>query len=279
MADALQPPVRQVRAVADDPCTAANRTAVGADRAPRRSRHGRGRVAAASHVRRTRRASLQLHGLSGSTPCPAAPRRARRGGAAVRRRARRQGVGVTGAGRSFCAGFDLDDFAHPDPGLPMREVATSGGSWPRRSPACGRYGRRRDGRCVGGGVALAARATSGSLLTTPSFSIPEVELGIRWLGWHPPSCGRSGRRSTKELVLTCRRSRRPRPPPPASSTASSPAPSWRHGRRACCRQLAPRSTLTSTATKGARQRRRRGDGLDGRRPARRRHPGVGTGRP
>ena len=41
-------------------------------------------------------------------------------------------VGVTGDGRSFCAGFDLRDFSDADPEQPCATSPTSAGSWPKR---------------------------------------------------------------------------------------------------------------------------------------------------
>ena len=137
-------------------------------------------------------------------------------------------VGVTGAGRSFCAGFDLGDFAAPDPDLPMREVADLGRIMAeaitdmRALTVVGVHGS-----CVGGGLVLAAACDLRVATATATFSIPEVALGIplAWAGI-PRLVREIGPALTKELVLTCRPFAPPRPPRPGSSTASWPTTSW-----------------------------------------------------
>jgi len=160
-------------------------------------------------------------------------------------------VGVTGAGRAFCAGFDLDDFAAPDPDLPMREVADLGRIMAeavtnmRALTVVGVHGS-----CVGGGLVLAAACDLRVATTTATFSIPEVALGIplAWAGI-PRLVREIGPALTKELVLTCR---------PFSSAEAAAAGFLNRVVAddelaatvdALLAQLAERSTLTLTATK------------------------------
>jgi enoyl-CoA hydratase/carnithine racemase len=161
-------------------------------------------------------------------------------------------VGVSGAGRSFCAGFDLDDFARPDPDLPMREVADLGRIMAeaitamRAVTVVGVHGR-----CVGGGVVLVASCDIRLAAADALFSIPEVELGIplAWAGI-PRLVREIGPAMTKELVLTCR------PFSPAEAAAMGfvnrvvPASELAGELADVLGVLAERSTLTLTATKG-----------------------------
>src|SRR4029453_6865374 len=92
-------------------------------------------------------------------------------------------VVVRGEGRSFSAGFDLDDFA----GQAM-EMS------PRQTAALGRIAAEAltdvrpltigaiHGHCVGGGVVLAAACDLRLAADDARFSIPEVDLGIP-LAW------------------------------------------------------------------------------------------------
>jgi enoyl-CoA hydratase/carnithine racemase len=113
---------------------------------------------------------------------------------------------VRGAGRCFSAGFDLDDFANPDPDVPMREVADLG-----RLAADALTDVRPltiaavHGHCVGGGLVLAAACDLRLAADDTRFSIPEVDLGIP-LAWGgiPRLVRELGPAITKELVLTCR---------------------------------------------------------------------------
>jgi enoyl-CoA hydratase/carnithine racemase len=113
---------------------------------------------------------------------------------------------VRGAGRSFSAGFDLDDFAAPDPDVSMRDVADLG-----RLAADALTDVRPltiaavHGHCVGGGLVLAAACDLRLAAHDTRFSIPEVDLGIP-LAWGgiPRLVRELGPAITKELVLTCR---------------------------------------------------------------------------
>lgn len=115
-------------------------------------------------------------------------------------------VVVTGAGRAFSAGFDLDDFANPDPEVPMREVGDLGRVMAeavtnmRAVTIAGIHGR-----CVGGGLVVAAACDLRIAARSAVFSIPEVALGIP-LAWGgiPRLVREIGPAMTKELVMTCR---------------------------------------------------------------------------
>lgn len=115
-------------------------------------------------------------------------------------------VVVRGAGRSFCAGFDLHDFATPEPGTTERDTADLG----RRAAEALTDVRQMTiaaihGHCVGGGLVLAASCDLRLAADSVRFSIPEVDLGIP-LAWGgiPRLVRELGPAITKELVLTCR---------------------------------------------------------------------------
>jgi enoyl-CoA hydratase/carnithine racemase len=113
---------------------------------------------------------------------------------------------VSGAGRSFCAGFDLNDFS-----------SASAGESPRIAADLGRLATNAltdvpqltiaavHGHCVGGGVVFVAACDLRVATTETTFIIPEVDLGIP-LAWGgiPRLVREIGPALTKELVLTCR---------------------------------------------------------------------------
>jgi enoyl-CoA hydratase/carnithine racemase len=113
---------------------------------------------------------------------------------------------VSGQGKSFSAGFDLNDFAHHDPNFGVRESADLG-----RLMAEAVTDMRAltvaaiQGNCVGGGVVLAASCDLRVSASDAVFCIPEVDLGIP-LAWGgiPRLVREIGPAATKELVLTCR---------------------------------------------------------------------------
>ena len=112
----------------------------------------------------------------------------------------------SGAGRSFCAGFDLNDFS-----------SASDGETPRQAADLGRLATNAltdvpqltiaavHGHCVGGGVVFVAACDLRVATNETTFIIPEVDLGIP-LAWGgiPRLVREIGPALTKELVLTCR---------------------------------------------------------------------------
>jgi len=116
-------------------------------------------------------------------------------------------VVVSGQGRSFSSGFDLDDFTAPlGPGESLTDVADLG-----RVMAEAVGGMRAvtiasvQGHCVGGGLVLAAACDLRVVSDDARFSIPEVDLGIP-LAWGgiPRLVREMGPAVTMDLVLTCR---------------------------------------------------------------------------
>lgn len=114
---------------------------------------------------------------------------------------------VSGEGRAFSAGFDLDDFSTPEPEWDQREGADLG-----RKMADAVTDMRPitiaavQGHCVGGGLVLAGSCDLRYAADSAVFSIPEVDLGIP-LAWGgiPRLVREIGPAATKELVITCRR--------------------------------------------------------------------------
>lgn len=115
-------------------------------------------------------------------------------------------VVVNGEGRSFSAGFDLNDFARPDPEWSVRDTADLGRLMAEAVTAMRAVTVAAvHGHCVGGGLVLAASCDLRYAATDARFSIPEVDLGIP-LAWGgiPRLVREIGPAATKELVLTCR---------------------------------------------------------------------------
>lgn len=109
---------------------------------------------------------------------------------------------LSGEGRAFCAGYDIDTIGGPpergriDLG---RRMADAVSQIPALTIAA------IHGHCVGGGLVLAAACDVRIAAEGTRFSIPEVELGIP-LAWGglPRLVRELGPAVTKELVLTCR---------------------------------------------------------------------------
>jgi len=113
---------------------------------------------------------------------------------------------VQGQGRAFSAGFDLHDFRNPDPALDGRAAGDLGRLMAEAVTAARAVTIASvQGRCVGGGVVLAAACDLRVAADDAIFSIPEVDLGIP-LAWGgiPRLVREIGPAFTKELVLTCR---------------------------------------------------------------------------
>lgn len=109
---------------------------------------------------------------------------------------------VSGEGRSFCAGFDIDTLGGPPDRDQVdlgRRMADAVAEIPVLTIAA------IHGYCVGGGIVLAAACDIRIAAEGTQFSIPEVELGIP-LAWGgiPRLVRELGPAITKELVLSCR---------------------------------------------------------------------------
>ncbi len=158
---------------------------------------------------------------------------------------------LAGAGRSFCAGFDLAAFAAQGTTGSARETADLGRRMAEAITAMRALTIAQiHGHCVGGGLVLAAACDLRVAAQDAVFSIPEVELGIP-LAWGgiPRLVREIGPAMTKELVLTCR--------PFGAEEARGlgfvnrvvPGDELAATAQALAVQLATRSALTLTATK------------------------------
>ncbi len=113
-------------------------------------------------------------------------------------------VAVRGEGRAFSAGFDLHDFANPEPGLTATAAADLGRL---AADALAQLNAVTvaaiQGHCAGGGVVLAAACDLRIASTDARFSIPEIDLGIP-LAWGgiPLLVRELGPARTRELVMT-----------------------------------------------------------------------------
>ena len=107
---------------------------------------------------------------------------------------------VSGEGRAFCAGFDLDDLGEPRQGAELGRAMSDAVAGMRAVTIAAMRGH-----VVGGGVVLAAACDLRLAAERTSFSIPEVDLGIP-LAWGgvPLLLREIGPARTKELVMTCR---------------------------------------------------------------------------
>ena len=113
---------------------------------------------------------------------------------------------MSGSGRGFSAGFDLDDFAGALAEPPGTEFCDRG-----RQAAEALASMRQitiaaiHGPCVGGGLVLAMACDLRLAADDARFGIPELELGIP-LAWSgiPRLVRELGPAIAKELVLTCR---------------------------------------------------------------------------
>ncbi|MFK7733623.1 MAG: enoyl-CoA hydratase/isomerase family protein [Pseudomonadales bacterium] len=112
---------------------------------------------------------------------------------------------VTGNGRAFSAGADLEGF--PQPGeASARKAADAGRVMADAIEAMNAITIAGvHGWCVGGGLVVAAACDLRIAAEDARFSIPEVDLGIP-LAWGgiPRLVREIGPALTKELVITCR---------------------------------------------------------------------------
>lgn len=120
-------------------------------------------------------------------------------------------VVVGGAGRAFCAGFDLRELSAP---RPDPDTDHPGASTPALGAAmAAAIGSMRaltvasiQGPCVGGGFVLALCCDIRIASDDAWFSLPEAELGIP-LAWSgvPRLVRELGPARANELILSCRR--------------------------------------------------------------------------
>ena len=114
---------------------------------------------------------------------------------------------VSGHGRSFSAGFDLNDFSSPDPEWGPRESADLGRIMAETVTNMNALTIAAiQGHCIGGGLIVAISCDLRIAAESAVFQIPEVDLGIP-LAWGriPRLVREIGPAATKELLLTCRR--------------------------------------------------------------------------
>ena len=115
-------------------------------------------------------------------------------------------VVVAGAGRAFCAGFDLNFFGAADNSPLGREDADLGRLMTDQLANMRALTIAAiQGRCVGGGVVIAAACDLRIAAVNAIFSIPEIDMGIP-LAWGgiPRLVREIGPAMTRELVLDCR---------------------------------------------------------------------------
>ena len=115
-------------------------------------------------------------------------------------------VVVSGEGRAFSAGFDLNDFTNPAVNFGVRDTADLGRLMAEAVTNMNALTIAAiHGHCVGGGLVLAASCDLRVASNDAVFSFPEVDLGIP-LAWGgiPRLVREIGPAATKELVLTCR---------------------------------------------------------------------------
>lgn len=113
---------------------------------------------------------------------------------------------VAGAGRAFCAGFDLTSFGGMNSAPPTREDADLGRVMTEQLTNMRALTLAViQGRCVGGGVVIAAACDLRMVAEDAIFSIPEIDMGIP-LAWGgiPRLVREIGPAMTRELVLDCR---------------------------------------------------------------------------
>jgi len=113
---------------------------------------------------------------------------------------------VAGAGRAFCAGFDLNFFGGADSRALEREDADLGRLMTEQIANMRALTIAAiQGRCVGGGLVIAAACDLRVVADDAIFSIPEIDMGIP-LAWGgiPRLVREIGPAMTRELVLDCR---------------------------------------------------------------------------
>jgi enoyl-CoA hydratase/carnithine racemase len=117
-------------------------------------------------------------------------------------------VVVSGTGRAFCAGFDIDTFTDAGDTSTQRgrDAADAGRIMADALESMAPIAiARLHGHVVGGGLVLASACDLRIASDDTTFSIPEADLGIP-LAWGgiPRLVREIGPTKTKELVMTCR---------------------------------------------------------------------------
>jgi len=115
-------------------------------------------------------------------------------------------VVVSGAGASFCAGFDVAEFAEMSGEADALAAARLGAAMADALESMRPITiAMLHGSVVGGGLVVAASCDLRIAADDTTFSIPEVDLGIPLLWGSIPRLVREiGSAHTKELVITCR---------------------------------------------------------------------------
>src|SRR5574337_96546 len=120
-------------------------------------------------------------------------------------------VVLSGHGPSFCAGFDLKQFASTADSAEVRAVVDAGG---RMAQSVGRMRAITlaavQGHCVGGGVVLMAACDFRLAAESAVFSLPETDIGIP-LAWGgvPALVREVGASFAADFILTCRQVKAP----------------------------------------------------------------------
>lgn len=87
-------------------------------------------------------------------------------------------IEVSGAGSSFCAGGDLDEFGHTPDMATAHLVRTRGGAGRLVARLADRVRVRLHGQCVGAGIEIPAFAGRVVATADSVFRLPEVSMGL-----------------------------------------------------------------------------------------------------
>lgn len=87
-------------------------------------------------------------------------------------------VVIDGAGPSFCAGGDLDEFGHMPDAATAHQIRTRGGAGRLVAALADRVEVRVHGHCVGAGIEIPAFARRVVAAGNSRFRLPEVSMGL-----------------------------------------------------------------------------------------------------
>ena len=87
-------------------------------------------------------------------------------------------IEISGAGSSFCAGGDLDEFGHTPDTATAHLVRTRGGAGRLVARLADRVRVRLHGQCVGAGIEIPAFAGRVVATADSVFRLPEVSMGL-----------------------------------------------------------------------------------------------------